>query len=1114
MGKKYTTDSINIGDHNLDASMMASLNTVVSNHGSYITSNDVFSGNYNDLTNKPTIPSLSGYATQSYVTTQINNLVASAPGSLNTLNELAAALGDDANFSTTVTNSIAAKLPKTGGTMTGALTISGSTSRGTYTSASNYHTGADNIVLKGNSSGISGIFFESEKNGTNINHPTDFGFIQYHSHGTSTGGEANELIIGVSNDSDDHVILNAPNAEGFKVRVATSEYDYKIYHDAYHPNADKWTIARTLSLTGDVTGSVNWDGSGNASITATVQDDSHNHAISNIDYLQSALDNKASASHNHDDRYYTETEVNSLLAGKQASGTYNTIIGTDSDLNTAGSTIIDNIYVTDGVITSMGTRTLTASDIGAAALYHGHSQYLTTTGKAADSNLLDGIDSSGFFIKSGSWLGDLGSNGYTRESGLSMTGGSEFVILSKAGQGTLLVDGAYIAYESNNGFFGSYNSSYGNASGIRATGANTVSVMQLDGGNANLIVTGELDASLPWNSITSKPSTFAPSSHNHDDRYYTETESDARFLNVAGDTMTGSLRAQADLNYFGLNNLNNEAEVIINTANAGSPQIGFTENGDASWAIGVDDGDNSFKIHGGANSTIPTINNLVTPIFELTTSGLGYFGTQRIFAENYHPNADKWTTARTLSLSGDASGSVSWDGSANATLSVAVNNDSHYHSQIYIPDTRGASRAPSYYPYRYTSFDFQNNSDTGAGGDSWHVLQTVVPWSSYNSTHRQQQIAFTGTGGLKFRYATSSSAWASWQTLWTSGNDGSGSGLDADKLDGQHGSYYYPASNPNGYTSNTGDITGITAGGGLTGGGTSGTVTLSHTNTSSQSSVNNSSGTVIQDITLDTYGHITGLASYNLDGRYYTKSASDSRYYLDSNPDGYTSNIGDITAVTAGTNLNGGGTSGAVTLNLNSNINLNEVNIGQGIELKESSDRADLLQITSATSSWAGIQIRNSADDGRWSFMTDGATGGFYDDQNNDWAVQMIENGAVGLRHNGIEKFVTTSAGVQVYGNLTVSSNVYASNFILQSDKRLKTKITDLPCNNIDVNWKSFEIKEEEGDYRTGVIAQELEETHPEFVNTDSNGFKSVKYIDLLIAKIAELEARLDKLEK
>ena len=61
-------------------------------------------------------------ATTAYVTTALANLVDSAPGTLNTLNELAAALGDDANFSTTVTNSIATKLPLTGGTLTGGLT--------------------------------------------------------------------------------------------------------------------------------------------------------------------------------------------------------------------------------------------------------------------------------------------------------------------------------------------------------------------------------------------------------------------------------------------------------------------------------------------------------------------------------------------------------------------------------------------------------------------------------------------------------------------------------------------------------------------------------------------------------------------------------------------------------------------------------------------------------------------------------------------------------------------------------------------------------------------------------------------------------------------------------
>ena len=52
---------------------------------------------------------LSDYATESYVDTAVTNLVSSAPEALDTLNELAAALGDDANFATTVTNAIAEK---------------------------------------------------------------------------------------------------------------------------------------------------------------------------------------------------------------------------------------------------------------------------------------------------------------------------------------------------------------------------------------------------------------------------------------------------------------------------------------------------------------------------------------------------------------------------------------------------------------------------------------------------------------------------------------------------------------------------------------------------------------------------------------------------------------------------------------------------------------------------------------------------------------------------------------------------------------------------------------------------------------------------------------------
>jgi len=81
----------------------------------------LFSGSYDDLTNKPTIPSLTGYATETYVGTAISNLVDTAPETLNTLNELAAALGDDENFATTVSTSLGTKAPIESPTFTGTV---------------------------------------------------------------------------------------------------------------------------------------------------------------------------------------------------------------------------------------------------------------------------------------------------------------------------------------------------------------------------------------------------------------------------------------------------------------------------------------------------------------------------------------------------------------------------------------------------------------------------------------------------------------------------------------------------------------------------------------------------------------------------------------------------------------------------------------------------------------------------------------------------------------------------------------------------------------------------------------------------------------------------------
>jgi len=64
-------------------------------------------------------------ATKNYVDTAISDLIGGAPGTLDTLDEIAAAINDDANVYTTLASSIALKLPLAGGTMSGNIVMGG-----------------------------------------------------------------------------------------------------------------------------------------------------------------------------------------------------------------------------------------------------------------------------------------------------------------------------------------------------------------------------------------------------------------------------------------------------------------------------------------------------------------------------------------------------------------------------------------------------------------------------------------------------------------------------------------------------------------------------------------------------------------------------------------------------------------------------------------------------------------------------------------------------------------------------------------------------------------------------------------------------------------------------
>jgi hypothetical protein len=119
-------DAVKIADGTVTNAELQYINTLSSNAQTQIgTKSPIASPTFTGTPLAPTASASTNttqLATTAFVRTEVTNLIDSAPSALDTLNELAAALGDDASFSTTVTNSIATKLPLAGGAMTGAIT--------------------------------------------------------------------------------------------------------------------------------------------------------------------------------------------------------------------------------------------------------------------------------------------------------------------------------------------------------------------------------------------------------------------------------------------------------------------------------------------------------------------------------------------------------------------------------------------------------------------------------------------------------------------------------------------------------------------------------------------------------------------------------------------------------------------------------------------------------------------------------------------------------------------------------------------------------------------------------------------------------------------------------
>ena len=241
---------------------------------------------------------------------------------------------------------------------------------------------------------------------------------------------------------------------------------------------------------------------------------------------------------------------------------------------------------------------------------------------------------------------------------------------------------------------------------------------------------------------------------------YSNADASGLYIETVGSTaalsdMRFQARAAGSGNYSSINIKPSNQSILLNTN--GSTRLTIDSNGYSTFAGRVYVGENfimsgssptisflntntnadDFYIHISSNNFYILTNRTNSPadqvdtgwetphVFQLEAdTNIGYLFGERIFNGDYHPNADKWTSARTITLGGDLSGSVSIDGSADVTLTAAVSNDSHNHDGRYYTETESNAKFLTK-DGSAKEWVFEVNDESNITGNKWYKVATV-----------------------------------------------------------------------------------------------------------------------------------------------------------------------------------------------------------------------------------------------------------------------------------------------------------------------------------------------------------------------------------------------------
>ena len=424
-------------------------------------------------------------------------------------------------------------------------------------------------------------------------------------------------------------------------------------------------------------------------VTATAQELNYTDGVTSN--IQTQLNGKAAVSHTHDDRYYTESETDDLLAAKA-----NTSHTHSADNITSGTLELDRIpTITDAKIQGMSASKLTGtipqanlpSYVDDVLEYNGQSNFPDTgeTGKIyvdtstnrtyrwggssyveISSSLALGTTSSTAF------RGDYGNTAYQHATAKGSAFASGLYKITTNAQGhvtaatavtknditalgipgsdtntnttyTLTKSGSTITLEGSDG------------SSTSVTDANTTYTLSSFGVTATAAELNYMDG--VTSNVQTQLNSKAASSHTHPVSQVTGLTASRALISDSGGHPAVSTVTSTELGY--LDGVTSAIQTQLN----GKASTSHTHS--------------YLPLSGGTLTGTVTSRSLAAAsdsTYDIGTSSVRY---RNIYADNLYGNlqgsvtsANQLTTARTISLTGDVTGSTSFDGSANVSISA------------------------------------------------------------------------------------------------------------------------------------------------------------------------------------------------------------------------------------------------------------------------------------------------------------------------------------------------------------------------------------------------------------------------------------------------------------